>query len=147
MRITRWIAGTIFPLILLFIALPLSAQTYRGGIGGTVVDVQGAVVANVKVVLTSTDTGATRETITTSEGGFVFQDLQLGTYSLTVTASGFANQTLNGIAVNPGAVTPVNPKLGITEHKRRLMCRRIQLQRFRLCLLRTMPLWAQQGCV
>ena len=114
MRIIRWVSSITLPLFLLLIALPLSAQTYRGGIGGTVVDVQGAVVPNVKVVLTSTDTGATRETITTSEGGFVFQDLQLGTYSLTVTASGFANQTLNGIAVNPGAVTSVNPKLGIT---------------------------------
>jgi hypothetical protein len=112
MRITQWVTSTL-ALVLLLITLPLSAQTYRGGIGGTVVDSTGAAVPNAMVVLTSNDTGAIRETKTTSDGNFVFQDLQLGTYSLGVTSAGFGAEELKGISVNPGAVTPVHPKLSV----------------------------------
>ncbi len=114
MRITRWVRSITLPLYLLLIALPLSAQTYRGGIGGTVVDPTGASIPNARVRLTSTDTGAIRETNTTSDGGYVFQDLQLGTYSVSVAATGFGEALLKDIAVNPGAVTPVNPKLSVS---------------------------------
>ncbi|WP_245536173.1 TonB-dependent receptor [Terriglobus roseus] len=89
------------------------AQTYRGGIGGTVTDSTGAAIAHAKVVLTSTDNGSVRETETTSTGDYVFQDLQVGTYSLTISAAGFGDTTLNKISVNPGAVTPADPKLSV----------------------------------
>jgi len=56
----------------------LSAQTFRGGIAGTVQDSTNAVVANAKIVLLGTDTGYTRETISTSAGAYSFQDLPLG---------------------------------------------------------------------
>jgi hypothetical protein len=113
MRITERIRSITLPLFLVLIVLPLSAQTYRGGIGGNVVDSTGAAVSNARVLLTSTDTGATRETNTTSDGDFVFQDLQLGTYSVSVSSAGFGTETLKGIAVNPGAVTSVHPKLTV----------------------------------
>lgn len=106
----RSIAISLFALLL---ALPAAAQTYLGAIGGTVVDPQGAVIAGVKVVLTSTDNGAVRETNTTSAGVYAFQDLQIGTYSLTLNMPGFDELVLKGISVNPGAVTPVDPKMSI----------------------------------
>jgi hypothetical protein len=114
MRIAQWARSIATPLFILLVALPLAAQTYRGGIGGTVVDPQGATIAKAKVVLTSNATGASRETVTTSDGGYVFQDLQLGIYSVAVTMPGFATTTLENISVNPGAVTPVNAKLSIS---------------------------------
>src|ERR1035441_7386425 len=104
MRITQWVRSIATPLFILLVALPLAAQTYRGGVGGTVVDPQGATIANAKVALISNATGATRETVTTSDGGYVFQDLQLGSYSVAVTMPGFAKTTLENISVNPGAV-------------------------------------------
>jgi hypothetical protein len=113
MRTTRWVSFTL-PLFIFLVSLSLSAQTYRGGIGGTVVDPTGAAISNAKVILTSTNTGATRETDTTSDGGYVFQDLQLGIYSVSVAATGFGEVLLRDIAVNPGAVTPVNPKLSVS---------------------------------
>ena len=82
----------------------LSAQTFRGGIAGTVVDSSGAVVANAKIVLLGTDTGYTRETVSTSAGAYSFQDLPLGNYSVTITAPGFASKKIDGIAVRPGQV-------------------------------------------
>jgi len=114
MRIAHWVRSTVIPFLVLLIGLPLAAQTYRGGIGGTVVDSTGAAVPNAKVRLTSADTGAIRETNATSDGGYVFQDLQLGTYSVSVVATGFGEALVKDIAVNPGAVTPVNPKLSVS---------------------------------
>jgi hypothetical protein len=119
MRIAQWVRRLATPLLLL-IALPLAAQTYRGGIGGTVLDPSGAAVPNARVVLKSADTGAVRETYTTSGGEYVFQDLQLGTYTLTVSASGFGETDIKDIAVNAGAVTPVSPKLSLSGRPKRL---------------------------
>ncbi|RSL17334.1 carboxypeptidase family protein [Edaphobacter aggregans] len=82
----------------------LSAQTFRGGIAGTVQDSTNAVVANAKIVLLGTDTGYTRETVSTSAGAYSFQDLPLGNYSVTITAPGFASKKIDGIAVRPGQV-------------------------------------------
>lgn len=102
--------------LLLLVTAPFTAiaQTYRGGIGGTVVDATGAVVPNARVELTSTDTGTTRDTETTSAGTYVFQDLQIGHYTVAVTAVGFGTETFKDIAVNPGAITSVNPKLSVS---------------------------------
>ncbi|SEB91388.1 TonB-dependent receptor [Terriglobus roseus] len=104
--------GLIAPAVLVS-SMIAGAQTYRGGIGGNVVDSTGAAIPKARVVLKSTDNGSTRETETTSAGDYVFQDLQIGTYSVTVTASGFGDITLNKIDVNPGAVTPANAKLAV----------------------------------
>ena len=114
MRIAQWVRSIALPLFILLVSLPLSAQTYRGGIGGTVVDPSGAAIPHARVRLTSTDTGAIRETNTTSDGGYVFQDLQLGTYTISVAATGFGEELVKEIAVNAGAVTPVNPKLSVS---------------------------------
>ena len=95
-------------LYLLMIALAMtqfvSAQTFRGGIAGSVVDSTGAVVPNAKIVLLGTDTGYTRETVSTSSGAYSFQDLPLGNYSVTITAPGFSQKKIDGIAVRPGQV-------------------------------------------
>ncbi|SDF90594.1 TonB-dependent receptor [Terriglobus roseus] len=89
------------------------AQTYRGGIGGTVVDASGAAIPQAKIVLKNTETGETRTTNSTQAGTYVFQDLQLGTYAVTISAPGFGDLTLNKIDVNPGAVTPANGKMSV----------------------------------
>jgi Carboxypeptidase regulatory-like domain/TonB dependent receptor len=95
-------------LYLLMIALAMtqfvSAQTFRGGIAGSVVDSTSAVVPNAKIVLLGTDTGYTRETVSTSSGAYSFQDLPLGNYSVTITAPGFSQKKIDGIAVRPGQV-------------------------------------------
>jgi hypothetical protein len=89
------------------------AQTYRGGIAGNVLDSTGATIPNAKVVLKNIETGESRESNTTGSGAYVFQDLQIGSYSVTVSAPGFGELTLNKIDVNPGAVTPANAKLSV----------------------------------
>src|SRR5579862_5767695 len=62
---------------LALLSASLIAQTFRGGVSGTVNDASGAAVAGANVKLVSPDTGLTRESVTSSTGEFVFQDLQL----------------------------------------------------------------------
>jgi Carboxypeptidase regulatory-like domain/TonB dependent receptor len=104
----------VFSLLLLLVtSFALKAQTFRGGVAGTVTDASGAVVPGAKLTLTGTDTGSTHTTESTSAGAYSFQDLPLGNYSLTVEAAGFAQNKIAGIAVQPGQVYSLAVKLSI----------------------------------
>ena len=109
----KFLAGFFLILPALAIPVALSAQTFRGGISGTVTDSTGAVIANAKITLLGTDTGFTRESETTSAGEFAFQDLQLGNYSIQVDANGFAQRKVDAIAVRPGQVYSLVVKLSV----------------------------------
>ena len=73
----------------------------KASISGAVTDQTGAVIAGAKVVLTNT-VGVEKESQSDDKGGYSFTGLPAGTYTLTVTAPGFANQTLPDIALTPG---------------------------------------------
>ncbi|MBV9762148.1 MAG: TonB-dependent receptor [Acidobacteriaceae bacterium] len=92
-----------FALVVL-VPAQMFCQTFRGGVTGTVTDASGAVVSGAAVRLASPDTGLTRDTATSSAGEFVFQDLPLGNYHITVTQSGFDTVHVAGIVVDAGKV-------------------------------------------
>jgi hypothetical protein len=96
-------------------AVIAKAQTYRGAINGTVIDPSGAAVPNASVKATEKDTDIVRSTVTTSDGLFAFQDLPIGTYKVTVTASGFAILTVDNIQVAQGAVYTLPAKLSLAQ--------------------------------
>lgn len=77
----------------------LFAQGVSSSIIGTVVDPADAGVPNAPVTLTSTDTGATRTGTTDSAGTYRFQNVEAGTYNVTVKATGFKSNTETGIVV------------------------------------------------
>ncbi len=64
----------IIALLLLLIAAiaPLHAQTFRGGINGTVVDGTGVVVPTATVTIVNVDTAATKTAEVTGSGAFLF---------------------------------------------------------------------------
>jgi hypothetical protein len=104
----------LFLLVLVSAMTPLlTAQTYRGGIAGTVQDATGAAVPRAHIKLVGEDTGFTREMESTSSGDYSFQDLQIGNYSITVTVQGFGTVKTEHIAVRPGQVFALDPKLSI----------------------------------
>ena len=70
--------------VILVASLLSSAQTFRGGLRGTVVDASSAVVANAGVQATKTATGIAYATISSSAGEFVFEDLPAGVYNLAI---------------------------------------------------------------
>jgi len=65
------------------------AQTFRGGIRGTVFDPTGAVVAGVGVRAQSDSTGLVYSTTSTSAGDFSLPDLPIGAYSVSTHKDGF----------------------------------------------------------
>jgi hypothetical protein len=91
------------------------AQTFRGGITGTVTDASGAAVAGAGVRLLSPDTGLTRDGISSSSGEFVFQDLPLGKYDMTVTQAGFDTVHVSGVTVDAGKMATVGLKLEVAK--------------------------------
>ncbi len=93
----------VLPVLLVFTSC-LLAQTFRGGVSGTVTDQSGAVVASANVRLTGTDTGLTRTEKSSSAGEFGFQDLPLGKYSITVSQAGFQTVDVHDINVEAGKI-------------------------------------------
>src|ERR1700675_4135635 len=102
-------------LIVLSLAVAADAQTVRGAINGTVTDPSGAVVPNAAVKATESATGIDHNTVTTSDGAFSFQDIPLGFYKITVTASGFPAYTVDKVEVVAGTIIPPPVKLSLQQ--------------------------------
>ena len=103
-----------FAAILCLAGLPLFGQTEIGGAGlnGTVSDPSGAVVAAAKVTAKSTDTGLSRTAGTNSTGTYALR-LPVGTYDLTVEASGFKKAEFKGLKLSVGSVLTIDVALQV----------------------------------
>jgi len=97
------------------LAIAVNAQTFRGSINGTVTDPSGGVVPNATVKATEIATGLDHTTTTTSDGGFAFQDIPLGLYKVTVTATGFPAYTVDKVEVTAGQIYTLNMKLQLQQ--------------------------------
>jgi hypothetical protein len=64
-----------------------------------VTDATGAVLPNIAVKATNQDTGVITTTTTMANGDYNFQKLPIGTYSVSVAASGFSRFTATGIVL------------------------------------------------
>src|SRR5271157_2284348 len=95
------------------LAVTATAQTFRGAIHGSVEDPSGGMVANAQVKATDTATVVEHTTVTTSGGEFTFQDIPLGTYQVTVMASGFNKATFDKVPVTAGSVYTLPVKLSM----------------------------------
>src|SRR5258708_8674589 len=102
-------------LVVLSLAVAVDAQTFRGAINGTVSDPSGALVPNAAVKATETATGIDHNTVTTSDGVFAFQDIPLGLYKVTVTATGFPVLTIDNVQVTQGAIYTLPVKLTLSQ--------------------------------
>src|SRR5712692_1994042 len=100
-------------LVALFIAPGAWAQA-TASLRGTVTDSTGAVVVGAKVTLTNTGTNLAREGTTGSDGAYLFELVQPGTYKLAASNRGFATFTQTGIVleVNQYGRLDVTLKLG-----------------------------------
>ena len=75
------------------------AQTFRGTLTGTVLDASGAAIPNASVQLTNPLTNEVLNSKTNGAGDFSFPELQVGSYKLLVSASGFSAKNLDNIAI------------------------------------------------
>ena len=92
-------SGFFSVVLLLCLSASLLAQTFRGGIQGTVTDSTGAAVIGADVTVKSADTGLVRTVTTNDQGDYIFNELPLGSYSVSVSKSGFGTRVTTGITV------------------------------------------------
>ena len=83
-------------LALLVIPALSFAQTF-GQITGAVTDTSGGVLVGATVVVTNTQTNATREAVTNSAGSYAFPNLLPGIYTVRVELQGFQTKVANGV--------------------------------------------------
>src|SRR6266404_7710418 len=80
----------ILSVCLVLLAIPIQAQVETtSSISGTVTDSTGAVVGGTAVTVKNQGTGETRNAVTNSTGYYSFLSLSPGTYSITVSMTGF----------------------------------------------------------
>ena len=69
---------------------PAMAQTVTGNISGTVTDQTGAVIPAAKVTATNIATSVPTSVVTNNNGIYNLRFLQVGQYTVTIEAKGFA---------------------------------------------------------
>ena len=89
-------------LLLSVLALTSSALAVEvnGRLKGSVTDPSGAVVPGVDVTATNIDTGVKFNTKTQADGNYLFPQLPVGKYSISVSATGFKAFVVTGIIIN-----------------------------------------------
>ena len=100
-------------LCLLFAALTLAAQEYRGTILGRVTDASGAVVPGAKIKVLNVETGVTVETVTGSEGNYSVPFLSPGTYTVVVDREGFKKAQQANVLVRVASDATINLTLEV----------------------------------
>src|SRR5215475_7596640 len=114
-RITRSVSTVVLLVFALLLAAPIAslAQTFRGGINGSVTDPSGAVVPGAKVEAVDAATGVSHKTVTSSAGEYMFQDLPLGAYTVSVTGSGFQSTVISKVPVTAGVIYTLPIKMSV----------------------------------
>ncbi|HKW87181.1 MAG TPA: carboxypeptidase-like regulatory domain-containing protein [Candidatus Acidoferrales bacterium] len=107
--------GILFVFVL-FCGRAAFSQT-TGTIRGTVKDPSGASVPNAKVTATNVATQVTRTAATDKDGDFTVVELEVGTYTVSIEASGFQKFVTRGVRVDIGHVATLEAQLvlGTTE--------------------------------
>jgi hypothetical protein len=76
-----------------------------GSINGTVMDPTGAVIPEATVTAVSTSTGTTLQGKSNAQGFFQISDVPLGSYTITITATGFGSGKVDHVQVVAGNAT------------------------------------------
>ena len=103
--------------LVLFPAIRLKAQSYRGTIRGVVQDQSGAVVPGTQLSARNTATGELRATTSADDGAYVIAELPAGQYELTATAASFTPST-QIVVVSVGIDTAVDLTLVVGPSQR-----------------------------
>src|SRR5579859_943481 len=100
-----------FLMSLLFAGHAFAQSAAFATITGRVVDPKGAAVPDTPVTATNTETGLERNTRTTAEGLYRFDNLEPGIYNIGVQAAGFAKMQVSAVKLQVGEQRDVNINL------------------------------------
>ncbi len=110
----RNLAAILVATVIVYLCLPttLFAQQATTSLNGVVADLGGAIVPGASITITRGATGQTLQTTANARGEYSFQQLTPGTWTVTVSASGFAEQSKVGeLLVNKPAT--INFTMGV----------------------------------
>jgi hypothetical protein len=80
--------------------VPCAWAQENATVTGTVTDSTGAVIPNVAITLTNPETGQIRDTTSNTSGIYLFANVGVGHFTLSVTATGFLKYAKTDIVVN-----------------------------------------------
>ncbi len=106
----------LFPIALISLVLSTPAFAQGGAtssITGVVVDTDGGFVPGATVTVKSDSTGAEFSAVTSSVGAFTVPTLNIGTYTVTVSLTGFKTAVLKDVTVTAGVPATVRAKLEV----------------------------------
>ncbi|MBV9405519.1 MAG: carboxypeptidase regulatory-like domain-containing protein, partial [Acidobacteriaceae bacterium] len=111
----RWWPSYLVTVLITFLLLnaPAFAQLTSGNITGTVYDPAGGTVPNATVVAKNNATTVENTTTSTGAGEYRFDNLPVGSYTLTVNAAGFAKAEIANLAVQLNQTVTTNFTLQI----------------------------------
>ncbi|MBL8203043.1 MAG: TonB-dependent receptor [Blastocatellia bacterium] len=109
----QFLAWPVLLALFLLTSLTLSAQTFRGGISGTINDDAGAAIPAASIKATNKATGVARNVETGKNGEFVIPELPLGFYTIEVGKTGFQTARVNDVEVVVSTNTAVNLQLRV----------------------------------
>jgi hypothetical protein len=114
MQINRWVGrvATAFCFLTLTSGLA-TAQTNQGELAGSVLDTSGAVVSGAQITAVNDAKGTTYKTTSTGNGYYRFPSIELGRYTITVSAAGFKQAVGTGVEVQVGTVTGFDAHLDV----------------------------------
>jgi len=103
--------------IVSLLTVPMVAQKTSGTIRGIITDPSGAVLANIPVVITNTETGLERTVTTNTQGEYVAPELAVGVYKVTVKAPNFKESVSSNVDLHTSSTQTLNIQLqgGIPE--------------------------------
>jgi hypothetical protein len=101
----------VLALLLAFLAQHLHAQSTFGSILGTVQDASGAVIPGATVTLVNKGTAAQKVATSDGSGNFSFSNIDVGSYSLVVVATGFEKYSLPEISLTAREFRHIDAKL------------------------------------
>lgn len=97
----------------LLAACSVFGQSGDGTILGTVLDPSGAGVPNATVQLQNMDTGVKTQTHTDNSGNYRFNNILVGRYNITASATGFTTTALKDLALELNKATTANIKMDV----------------------------------
>src|SRR6266849_6071018 len=100
-------------LLALWCASPMQAQVTTASLRGTVMDDQGAVVADATVTITNIGTAYSRTMHSGSDGSYSYQELPLGMYRIHAEHAGFKGVTQTGIELHVADNLVINVTLHV----------------------------------
>lgn len=103
----------VFSLILVMSSFAFGQTTTTGAISGVVTNPNKEVVPGASVSAKNTETNKEDVAVTDDQGGFRVSNLQPGTYTVTVEASGFTPFTQERVVVEVGQITPLTIAVSI----------------------------------